>query len=191
VQVTHSSIDTPGSLLERLRRPGDDAAWQRFVRLYTPLLLAWARRAGVTGDDVNDLVQDVLLTLVRKLPTFHYDHSKRFRGWLRTVTLNKWRERLRRGTLPYDAAADLAAVPGPVDEAFWEEEYRQHVVSRAVQLLRSDFEERTWHAFWQHVVLDRAAPEVAAELSMSVKAVYLAKSRVLRRLRQELTGLID
>ena len=91
---------THSSLLERLRRPDDVEAWDRFVRLYTPLLFHWARGAGLRDPDAADLVQDVLVVLVRKLPEFHYDPRKSFRAWLRTVTLNKWRERLRRAPRP-------------------------------------------------------------------------------------------
>ena len=87
---------TPVSLLERLRRPAEQAAWERFVRLYTPLLCQWARRLGLRGADAADLVQDVFVVLVQKLPEFRYDPRRRFRGWLWTVTLNKWRERRRR-----------------------------------------------------------------------------------------------
>ena len=185
-----SSVDTPGSLIERLRQPGDEEAWRRFVRLYTPLLFQWASRAGVAPGEANDLVQDVLLTLVQKLPTFRYDPGKSFRGWLRTVTLNKWRERCRRSTLP-TAAAEVTELPNPDEEQFWEVEYRQHLANQALRLMQNDFEERTWKAFWQHVVEGSSADEVSAGLGMSVKAVYLAKSRALRRLRHELAGLME
>jgi RNA polymerase sigma-70 factor (ECF subfamily) len=90
---------TPVSLLEQLRRPGDQASWVRFVRLYYPLIYDWARRAGAGPEDAADLVQDVLTVLIRKLPEFEYDSSKTFRGWLRTVTLNAWRRQRRAGTL--------------------------------------------------------------------------------------------
>jgi RNA polymerase sigma-70 factor (ECF subfamily) len=80
---------TPGSLLERLRRPGDLDAWEHFVRLYTPLLHSWARhKLGLNVPDAADLVQDVFTVLVQLLPEFRYDPHKRFRGWLWTVTLN-------------------------------------------------------------------------------------------------------
>ena len=87
---------TSSSLLERLRHPNADEAWDRFVRLYTPLLFHWARGVGLPRQDAADLVQDVLLLLVRKMPDFRYDRSRSFRAWLRTVTLNKWREQQRR-----------------------------------------------------------------------------------------------
>src|SRR5690349_11904006 len=77
-----SMEDTPASLLERLRRPGDQAAWVRFVQLYTPLIFQWAHRLGVAEADAADLVQDIFATLVQKLPDFTYDRDRRFRGWL-------------------------------------------------------------------------------------------------------------
>ena len=91
---------THSSLLERLRRPTDEEAWDQFVRLYAPLLFHSAHEVGLQGPDAADLVQDVLVVLVRKLPDFQYDPRKSFRAWLRTVTLNKWRERLRRAPRP-------------------------------------------------------------------------------------------
>src|SRR5437763_16387468 len=107
---------TPASLLERLRRPAEEAAWVRFVELYTPLLFYWARRVGLREPDAADLVQDVFALLVQKLPEFRYDRHKSFRAWLRTVTLNRWRQTQRRQTpapLPEEALPDA---PGP-DEA--------------------------------------------------------------------------
>ena len=87
---------TSTRLLERLREPGQDQAWQRFVQLYTPLLYTWAHWQGLQGADAADLVQDVFTLLLRKLPEFRYDKDRSFRGWLRTLTLNKWRENQRR-----------------------------------------------------------------------------------------------
>jgi RNA polymerase sigma-70 factor (ECF subfamily) len=185
-------METPASLLERLRDPADAAAWGRFVELYTPLLFFWARRAGLQDADAADLVQDVLTALFRKLPGFTYDRGRSFRGWLRTVVLNKWRERGRRrcpapGTL--DAAADAAA---PDDFAELEEqEYRRHLVRQALQALRPEFPAKSWAAFWEHVMSGRPADEVAAALGVRVGTVYAAKSRVLGRLRRELQGLLD
>jgi RNA polymerase sigma-70 factor (ECF subfamily) len=181
-------------LLQRLRRPGEQQAWARFVQLYTPLLFYWARRAGLQEPDAADLVQEVLLTLVEKLPEFTYDPARSFRGWLRTLLLNKWRNRRRRRTEQSLAAAeDAEGVPlGPdVAEVFADAEYRQHLVGRALELMQTDFQPPTWRAFWECQVNGRPAAEVAAELGLSVGAVYVAKSRVLSRLRQELDGLMD
>lgn len=185
-------MDTPASLLERLRRPSDAEAWGRFVRLYTPLLYHWAHRAGLRDQDAADLIQDVFTLLVEKLPDFTYDPGKSFRGWLRTVTLNKWRERSRRAALPCQANAALDALPAAEpEEAFWEAEYRQHLVGEALRLMKAHFQPLTWKACWEHVVSGKSAPEVAAELGLTAGAVRAAKVRVLTRLRRELAGLLD
>ena len=182
---------TSASLLQRLRQPQDQAAWTRFVGLYTPLLYHWAKRAGLQEQDAADLVQDVLTLLLQKLPQFTYRQAKGFRAWLRTVTLNQWRDRLkRRATMPLEgnSGLDEAALPDNVSE-FEEDEYRRRLVSQALQLMQADFQPATWKACWEVVVQGRDAADVAAELGMSVGAVYVAKFRVLNRLRQELDGL--
>jgi RNA polymerase sigma-70 factor (ECF subfamily) len=185
---------TSASLLERLRLPTDQAAWERFVQLYTPLLYYWARHLGLQPNAAADLVQDVLTALVQKLPEFVYDRDKSFRNWLRTLTLNRWRNNRRRRAVPVlDApVGDLAdpAGPDPVD-AFAEAEYRKQLVGRVLELMRAEFQPGTWKACWEHVVSGRSAADVAAELGISPGAVYVAKCRVLRRLRQELKGLLD
>src|ERR1700722_3362463 len=86
---------TSASLLQQIRVESRADSWERFVRLYTPLLLYWARRRGLQDTDAADLVQDVLIVLVRKLPEFQYQPGRSFRGWLRTVLMNKWRDRRR------------------------------------------------------------------------------------------------
>ncbi len=186
------SVDTPASLLERLRSPDDPAAWDRFVALYVPLLRRWAIRLGVSGPDVDDLVQEVLTTLVRTMPGFRYDAGGRFRGWLWTVTANKWRELNRRripvGLGGLDAAG--VTVPDPV-EATDAAEYRRYLVGRATRLMRAEFPPAAWRAFLETTVDGRPASDVAARLGTTVGAVYAAKSRVLRRLRRELDGLAD
>src|ERR1041385_5236149 len=97
---------TAVSLLERLRQPADSTAWEKLVRLYTPLLLYWARRLGLQETDAADLVQDVLIVLVQKLPEFQYQPGKSFRGWLRPVLLNKWRDR-RTAATPEPLSSDI------------------------------------------------------------------------------------
>jgi RNA polymerase sigma-70 factor, ECF subfamily len=186
--------NTPASLLERLRDSFDAESWTRFVSLYTPMIYSWARRIGLQDQDAVDLTQDVFTTLVQVLPSFAYDRQKSFRRWLRTVTLNQWRNKRKQWNekMPLAAgnAAEDVAIPDHV-EAFWEREYQQHLVSRALAIMRADFEEKTWKACWGVVVAGRTAAQVADELGLSVGAVYAAKFRVLDRLRQELGGLLD
>jgi RNA polymerase sigma-70 factor, ECF subfamily len=183
---------TSVSLLERLRQPGAQEAWARFVDLYTPLLYYWARRVGLQEPDAADLVQEVFATLVQKLPEFHYDRDKSFRSWLRTVLLNTWRASRRGEAARAAGTGDLRDLADPENvDALEEAEFQQHLAVRALHLMQGDFQPATWKACWEYVVCERSAAEVAAELGMTVNAVYLAKSRVLRRLRQELEGLLD
>jgi RNA polymerase sigma-70 factor (ECF subfamily) len=185
---------TPVSLLERLRNPGEKDAWARFVQIYTPLLFKWARKTGLQTSDAADLVQDVFAILVEKMPTFRYDSNKSFRSWLRTVTLNKWRDRAkaRRPTAVDPGHAPLAdvAAEDPV-EVLAENEYRRFLTCRALQVMQADFRPETWRACWLTVGEGRPAAEVATKLNISVSAVYSATCRVLGRLRQELAGLLD
>jgi RNA polymerase sigma-70 factor (ECF subfamily) len=183
---------TPISLLDRVRRPGEQQAWVRFVEMYTPLLFYWARRLGLQEQDAADLVQDVFTVLVHKLPEFVYDRDRSFRGWLRTILHNRWRDLRRRQAAapPQEPAGSNLAVPSDTD-ALGEEEYRRLLVGRALELMQSEFQTNTWKACWEVVVCDRPAADVAAELGISLDSVYAAKSRVLRRLRKELAGLLE
>ena len=185
---------TPVSLLDQVRNLADEAAWKRFVQLYTPLLYHWARRLGLKAPDAADLVQDVFAVLVRKLPTFRYDPHKSFRGWLRIVALNKRRDNCRVRLLSPKEENNGAAAErtGPDDAiAFEEADYHKYLSIRALKLMQAEFRPTTWKACWEHVVAGRAAAEVAAQLGITVNAVYLAKSHVLARLRQEMAGLLD
>ena len=164
------------------------------MQLYTPLLFHWARKLGLSADDAADLVQEVLVLLVQKLPEFNYDRERSFRGWLRTVTLNKWRDsrRLRRVPLAEESAAGLPdAEDHDAAAAFEEAEYQQYVVKQALELMQAEFQPETWKACWEYMIAGKPAEAVARELGLTVNAVYLAKSRVLSRLREELAGLLD
>jgi RNA polymerase sigma-70 factor (ECF subfamily) len=188
-----STTTTPFSLLQRLQQSSDRDAWARFVELYTPLFFYWARKLGLQDADAADLVQDVFASLLVGVASFERRPGKRFRGWLWTVLQNKHRERQRRlaGRPETSAAfleeATISDSTASIDDA----EYQQYLVHRALQLMQAEFEPATWKACWEFVVAERPVTEVAAELGISVNAVYLAKSRVLRRLREELDGLLE
>ncbi|MFN4259113.1 MAG: RNA polymerase sigma factor [Gemmataceae bacterium] len=183
---------TPASLLERLRRPDPDEAWRRFVDLYTPLLYYWTRRAGLQSADAADLVQEVFALLLSKLPEFAYDSQRSFRSWLRTITLNKWHELHRCRQPTHKGERRLADVTIPNEMAELDDaDYRHHLARRALRLMQAEFSEPVWRSCWQTVVEGRPAAEVAQQLGISVDAVYAAKSRVLRRLRHELQGLLE
>jgi RNA polymerase sigma-70 factor (ECF subfamily) len=186
---------TPQTLLDRLRRPAcPPADWGRFVDLCSPLLFGWAERNGVPDDDAPDLIQTVLLTLLRRLPAYERRPGKTFRGWLWTVLRNAWlddrRARSRRPVVVAGANPDRQPAPDPVVE-FTEAEYRGYLARRLVRVLETDFPERTWRAFRAHVIDGRPAADVAAELGTTPNAVYLARGRVLQRFREELAALAD
>jgi RNA polymerase sigma-70 factor (ECF subfamily) len=179
---------TSPSLLQRLRSTEDQQAWTRFTDLYVPLLYGWGRRLGLQTADAADLVQDVLAAVVRELPKFAYDPSQSFRGWLRQILVNRWRTVLRR--LPM---APLTADP-PAPESLSdreEAEYRSHLIGETLRHIRHEFSAIIWRAFELHSLLGRPAEEVAAELEIALGTVYVAKSRVLKRLREELAGLLE
>lgn len=192
---TACRMDTTSiSLLRQLQEFGQEQAWERFVELYAPLVFHWVRQQGLNATDAAETVQEVLSTMVVRLPEFEYDPNKRFRGWLRTVAVNKARDFLRRQAnqpasgLPDSVAKDLIADPlEPLGEA----EYRGILIRRALQLMRAEFRENTWKACWLHVAEGRTAADVGQELGMTPNAVHVAKCRVMRRLREELAGLID
>ncbi len=181
------------SLLKRLCQPQAEQAWQRFVALYTPLLFHWARKAGAQPPDDADLVQDVLTHLVQKLPLFEYDQGRSFRAWLKTVALNRWRDQQRRWRPPQAEGAQeqLATLADPQADDFELREHQGYLARRALELMQAEFQPATWKACWELTVRGRPAAEVAAELGLTENAVYVAKSRVLRRLRQELEGLLE
>lgn len=181
------------SLLERLKMPVDQVAWSRFVDLYTPLMYAWARQLGLQQSDAADLVQEVFAVLVTKMPEFAYDRQRSFRAWLKTVTLNKWRDRCRRqAARPQEVTGQSTPAAAAADDgSFGEVEYRQQLVARALELMQAEFQPTTWQACWEFVVAGRPAADVARQLGISENAVHLAKGRVLRRLRRELEGLLD
>lgn len=183
-------LTTQLTLLDRLRTPGNDSAWTRFAELYAPLILHWTRQQGIRGEDAADVVQDVLTLLFAKLPHFEYDATKSFRGWLRTVVVNKCRERQRRPGLPTQDGADLDQIAAAPDSDRDREE-RRILVQRGLELIRCEFPASQWQAFWEYVINERSPTEVAAELQISVGSVYAAKSRVLSRLRLDLDPFLE
>jgi RNA polymerase sigma-70 factor (ECF subfamily) len=197
--VSEGAGSTSLSLLERVRSK-DQRAWERLVSLYTPLVDRWCRRDGLQDADTADVRQKVFMAVADHIGEFKREEtSGTFRGWLRTITRNKvcdhWRtEATKAATGGSDAYAQLLQVASAEPEdvpAGVESEDAGVLYRRAVELIATDFEERTWKAFWMVVVEDRLPVDAAAELGMSANAVYLAKARVLARLREEFAGLID
>jgi RNA polymerase sigma-70 factor (ECF subfamily) len=186
---------TSHTLLERVRLR-DAAAWRRFVELYGPVVFAWARRASLQTHDAADVVQEVFQAVAGGITRFRLEQSgDTFRGWLRTITLNKVRDQFRnRPNYALGAAAidELPARLAAEDEA----DSRSgravaELAHRALTLLQTEFETNTWRAFLRTAVDGLSPADAAAELGLSTAAVYKAKSRVLNKLRRELDGLLD
>jgi RNA polymerase sigma-70 factor (ECF subfamily) len=193
-----SSTRTHRSLLEKARAR-DQAAWERMVALYAPLVLSWCRGWGLKAEDAADVFQDVFQAVAAHLNGFRRERSSdTFRGWLRTITRNKVNDLFRsrqkepEGVGGSEAHAVLVQVPdtGPTEENEIVEEAENALLHRALETIRGEFEQRTWDAFWQTAVEGRAAIDVAADLSMTPGAVRVAKSRVLHRLRADLGELL-
>jgi RNA polymerase sigma-70 factor (ECF subfamily) len=187
------------SLLARAQEK-DQAAWHRLVSLYYPLVYGWCRQAGLQRADAADVSQEVFESVSRRITSFRRSRpTDSFRAWLRTITKNKIKDWARKRPREVTGVAGLEQRPGAQphryelsdpDEASDIKETRM-IALRALDLLRRDFQERTWQAFTQ-VAMEGARPkDVAKQLGMSVKAVYMARWRVLVRLREEFAGLLE
>jgi RNA polymerase sigma-70 factor, ECF subfamily len=192
-------METSVSLLDRLTAKPSDADWQRLFDLYSPLLHTWLARAGVSATDADDLAQEVMLVVFREVSGFERRGVGAFRAWLRTILAHRIRDYFRgrqhRPTATGDSAfqeklAELEAPDSPLSQ-LWDREHDQHVARQLLKIVEADFTAPTWRAFWRQVMDGLPAAQVVEELALSLNAVLLAKSRVLRRLRQELHGFVD
>lgn len=187
---------TSSSLLVRVQAR-DAAAWDRFERLYRPLVVGWGKRFGLQEADAEDVAQEVFRAVHRTIADFRRDKPGALHGWLRTITRNKVTDLARRagrearGGGGSDALDRLLAVPDdPPSEGPTTEEARL-LVRQAIDQVLAGWKDHTRQAFWLVVVDGRRPDEVAAELGIAVGSVYLAKSRVLKQLREEFADLID
>ena len=188
------------SLLERIRVQ-DPEAWRRLVRLYGPVVYGWCRQSGLQPADAADVVQEAFRAVAAGVESFRRElPGDSFRGWLWTITRNKVRDHFRRRQdLPAaqggtDAQRQLLQVPDHApgtSEAPGRANESSSLAHRALELVRAEFEDRTWQAFWRTTVDGQPAAAVAEELGMTSPAVYKAKSRVLQRIRQELGDLLE
>jgi RNA polymerase sigma-70 factor (ECF subfamily) len=170
------------------------------VELYVPLIRGWLRRYNVSPEDAEDLAQDVMALVVREMPDFqHNQQAGAFRKWLRTITVNRLRMlwRARQGKAAASGNSEVLQMLDQLEDPnsglsrVWDEQHNQHVARRLMALIQPEFTAKTWEAF-RRAVLDSQKPAaIAQDLGISVNAVLLAKSRVLKRLRQEMRGLTE
>ena len=188
------------SLLERASRAADAESWHRLAELYSPLLKHWIGRFGVQTADREDLVQEVLIVVARELPDFRHNRRKgAFRRWLRTILVHRLRDFWRSARyrpLATGASNVLDQLDELVDDRSslsqaWDRDHDEYIMKRLMDTVEPRFEPKTWQAFRQQVIEELPPSEVAAILGMPLSSVYVAKSRVLRALRQEADGLVD
>jgi RNA polymerase sigma-70 factor (ECF subfamily) len=186
------------SLLDRLKAARPDASdWNRLQEIYLPLIQRWLGRIPGLGDESADLAQEVLIVVIREVPRFDRQREGSFRAWLRRVTVNKLRnyhrKRHRRPTVGLDPADGfLERLSDPNDDLAreWDRDHDKHVVQKLLAIVQPDFSPTTWQAFQRFGVEGVPAEGVAEELGLSENADILAKSRVLKRLRQEAGDLL-
>jgi RNA polymerase sigma-70 factor (ECF subfamily) len=191
--------ETSLSLLARLQQRPDPLSWQRLVDLYAPLIARWLARSPLQNADREDLVQEVLKIVVQKLPEFQRRREGSFRAWLRVVSVNCLRDFWRAskhhppGTGGSDFLEKLQELEDPQSALTqaWDAEYDRHVVRRLLELIEPQFEPTTQQAFRKVVLEGQKPSQVALELGISVNAVFLAKSKILRQLRQEMDGFLS
>lgn len=190
---------TSMTLLARVQAQQSDA-WGKLVELYAPLVRHWCLRSNLSAEDTADVFQEVFQSVAKNISKFQRDRpGDTFRGWLRTITGNKIRDHFRRQAGRAEAQGGtgaqlrLAEVADPLIEEDEPSELNiiRQSVQRALEWIRGDFEQRTWDAFWKSQVEEQSTQDIATELNMTPAAVRKAKYRVLRRLREEIEGLLD
>jgi len=200
--MSHTSFrDEPSTSVSMLDRAcaGDPESWQQLAHVYGPIIYGWVRRRGLQSADAADVMQDTLMSVASALRRFDAERSgATFRGWLWTIAHNKLRDRQRKssGDSPVggsEAHVAIQRLPAPDtrddDPPTDARSDSLNARRRMVDLLRPDFDPRSWRMFWETTVAGRQVAEVAAEMSVSKWAVYKARARVLQRLQQEFRGL--
>ncbi len=184
---------TRASLLVQIRDGANHPAWQEFVRLYGPVVYGFARKRGLQDADAADLMQDVMRSVSTAIGRLDYDRKQgTFRGWLFTITRNKVFNFLSARKIRPRATGDtttqqlLSSHPDADDGLdAWETEYQRRLAALAMERVKGEFQENTWRAFWLTAVDGVPVAEVARQVGLSAGAIYVAKSRVLARLKDE------
>lgn len=191
--------ETPVSLLDRLQQKAAPADWRRLVELYTPLLCDWLSRYPALRQEKDYLIQEILRCVVAKIAEFRRQRIGSFRRWLQIIATNcinlYWRKQRGKPSAVGGDAGELllseSADPDNPLERSIDVEYSRYVVRRLIQLIEPEFRPETWQAFQRHVLDGLSPADVAAELDISVNVVLIARSRILKRLREEAQELID
>jgi RNA polymerase sigma-70 factor (ECF subfamily) len=192
-------VETSLSLLDRLAATPTDDDWRRLLELYQPLLRAWMTRSGVRPSDIDDLTQEVLRVVFLEVGRFEWRGQGAFRAWLRAILVNQIRNYFRAcrhrptATGDTDFLRTLNDLEAPESELsrLWDREHDEYVTTSLLRRVQGDFAPATWRAFQRHALEGAPAAQVAEELGLSLNSVLLAKSRVFKRVREELAGLVE
>lgn len=200
--ASESELHTRASLLFAVRDPCDSTAWAAFNTLYGGPIQHWALKMGLSPNDADELSQDVLVKLLDEMPRFEYDPKKKFRGWLRrvvsTAVVDRYREHKRRpgdrgigGTAAHELLREVEDTGGfgEMLEELEDRLERGRVLAAACEHVKGRTDERTWEMFMLLILDSLKAPEVAKRYEISVTAVYAAKSRVLKMIREKISQI--
>lgn len=192
----NGSTPTRPSLLLQIRDASDNKAWEDFVRIYTPLIYGFCRQRHLQEADAADVAQEVLKAVARAVQTFDYDSARgKFRSWLLTVTRSKLNNfllsRQRHPAANTAALEHLDELPSAEESTNWDRDFQKRLFEWASARVKGEVKGKTWDAFWQASIEGRPAEEVAANLDLSLGAVYVAKSRVLARLRELISSVAE
>ena len=188
------------SLLRRLAESGEGEDWQTLLLIYKPFIQKVVMSYPALASQAEDITQEVMLILLRELPAFQRQRTGSFRAWLRNITVNQMRSSLRKSKRYHQASAEVKnaleqveslADPQSVAAKKWDEEHDRTVMQKVIDLVRPTIQPQTWLAFERYAIADIPPAQVAEELGLSLNSVLLAKSRVLKRLREEAKGLVD
>lgn len=191
-----TSSPTRATLLLRIRDASDDHSWAEFVEIYTPILFGFCLRRGLSHPDAADIVQDVMRGIAGAIARFEYDPERgTFRSWLFTVArheVGRFHRSQSRRPIPVGSASTVVALdetPSDSDETDWELDYRRQLLAWASDKIRPEFSDPIWEAFERTSLGDEDPTRVGQALGMTRAAVYIAKSRVVRRLREKIASV--
>lgn len=191
------NTSTSITLLGRLHQnPNDPGAWHDFVNRYGRTIYLWCRGWNLQDADAQDVAQNVLLEIARKMRTFTYDPTRSFRAWLKTLAHAAWCDFAASRQSRYQGSGDsaihtlLQALPSPDEFTRQvEDQYDTELLEAATVRVRMRIQPQTWEVFRLLVYEERSGAEVAARLGLKVAAVYVAKSRVQAMLKEEIAQL--
>jgi RNA polymerase sigma-70 factor (ECF subfamily) len=187
---------TRASLLLKLRDTKNADAWEQFAHVYTPIVYGFCRKQGLQDADASDVSQEVMRAVARAMQQFEYDHNRgKFRSWLLTVTRSKlsnfFRSRQRQPEPHGNTSIQnlLDREPTPVERSTWDAEYHRRLFHWAADQVKPTVQSSSWQAFWRTTIDQEDPTSVAADLKLTVGALYVAKSRVLAKLKEKIQSI--